>query len=220
MIKSNLDIWAIEYNKEEINIVLQNIKNSNTNILFNNCMSRIKLGSRRLKIAFDTVFYSEESDILILLMKNGPLSSTDFKLLLDNKGIIYNEVNFYPLDLRKRNNTEKTIWFAREKYVLEDAIKDSKEKKIDSCRYYPYLSGNMDFSYFIDRTHMKSFDSQHIRGVVELDDKIVLIIANGYSKNITERETLEVLANNNITTIIDESNELKTTTEYTYKKRY
>ena len=209
MEKSNLDIWAIEKDKDEIFLALENIKDSDTNILFNNCMTRVKLGSKRLKIAFDTVFYSEDSDTLILLMKNGPLSVDEFKTILDNKDISYNEVCFYPLDLRKRSTSEKEIWFAREKYVLEDALKDSLEKGIASCRYYPTLTGNMDFSYFISRTRMKSFDSQHIKGVIEFEDKIVLFISNGYSKNITQQEALEILANSSITAIIDESEELK-----------
>lgn len=208
MIKSNLDIWAIQHDPEEVHTALENVKDSDTNILFKNCMSRVKIGSKRLKVSFDTIFYSEDSDVLILLMKNGDISAEQFQDLLDKKDIKYHEVEFYPLDLRKRKNDEKEIWFAREKYVLEDAIKGSKEKGIDSCRYYPKLSGNMDFSYFIDSCHMKSFDSQHITGVVEFEDKLVLFIANGYSKNITLKEALEVLANHDITTIIDEREEL------------
>ena len=62
--KSNLDVWAIQYYPEDVYTALNNIKEG-INIIYSNCISELKIGNKKISNReFDTFLYNEESGIL------------------------------------------------------------------------------------------------------------------------------------------------------------
>ena len=198
MENSKLDIWAIQNYPEEIHNALENVKDSPTNMLFTNCLSYLRLGNRLVQVHFDTAFYSEDSDTLILLMQDGELTSDKFKELLKDRKIGYHEINFQDRK-RKHQKPTKELWFAREEYVLNDALQDSKGKGIDTCDYYPAVEGKLELRYAIDDGRGVSFfDVQPIHGVVILEDKIILNINHQEERNISYKQALKAFIKNDV----------------------
>ena len=197
MERSNLDIWAIQEDPEEINPAVEGVESSSTNLLFGNCISYLRLGRKKINVQFNTAFYSEDSDRLILLMKDGAISEEQLKEALDQRGIFYNEVYLLRHD-KKSQSDIKTLWFAREVDVLDSALKDSRKKGIDTCDYYPEVKGRFELRYVVDEDSVDELDSQKIRGVVVLDDKLVLMINNGENKNAYYHQILKVLQKNDM----------------------
>lgn len=198
MKNSNLDVWVIQHFPEEIETALSGVKDSETNMLFTNCVSYLRIGNDKIPVHFDTAFYSEESDRLILLMKKGKLTEEKFRRILENKKIGYNEVCFYkPIPTKDRESKE--LWFARDGYVLEDALKDSKKNGIDTCDFYPAVKGRLELRHSLgENKGVSAFDAQNIRGVVVLEDKIVLHIDGRQDSNISYKQALKILYDNDM----------------------
>lgn len=185
MENSNLDIWAIQREKEEINAALENVASSKNNILFRNCLCTFKIEETDINILFDTMFFAEDSDTLILLMRGGALSSEELIRELTKRDIFYNEVNFDDNDFSyEPDYNAKAIWFAREKYVLEDALKDSKEKGINQCNYYPNVEANLSMEYLTLTFDKEKVDGRDFKGLIELDDKLILLVNQNDKRNL------------------------------------
>lgn len=196
---SNLDVWAIQTLPEELNTALNNVKTDNDIILFTNVKSQFTLGNQQIiSRQFDTFLYSEENDILIMLMRGGKVSANNIRAYLDKKGLRYNEVSFTkPLTSHKDDLSIQELWFAREEYVVEDAFKDSiaRESKKE-FEYFPFLTGDLSLTYSTDAEEEDlSFlempqtsypvDGRLFRGLIKLEDKIILLINQGETRNVT-----------------------------------
>ena len=193
--KSNLDVWAIQTDPTEIYTALEQVKDG-ISIIYSNCTCNFKIGSQEIKNRqFDTFLYNEESDVLIMLMRGGKATKEEYE------------------------NTDDIdpIWFAREKYVLEDAINDSKSRGITSCEFYPFLTGSLNFGYISNSNNAYSIDGRLFRGLVKFDDKLVLIInqmenidTNGKMRNMSNQDVLDILKSNGIecTVITDKEPEI------------
>lgn len=67
--QSNLDIWAVQDDPEEVITALDNIKTDNDIILYTNALCKFQIGNENITSRqFDTFLYSEENDILVMLM--------------------------------------------------------------------------------------------------------------------------------------------------------
>ena len=219
MKNSNLDIWAIQDSKEEIHLALENVTSSNTNILFRNCICTFKIEDTDINVLFDTMFYGEDSDTLILLMRNGALTGEELKAELDKRDINYNEVIFDDNDFTYEADKEaKPIWFAREKYVLYDALKDSKEQCFDKCKYYPNVIGNLEMEYLTSTLSKEKVDGRDFKGLIELEDKIVLLVNQNDKRNVDMRGVFQVTESVGIMTHVDMTrnvDSLKNNKQYT-----
>lgn len=214
MQNSNLDIWAVQKNPNEIITALNNVKDSDDNYLYTNCLCNLEIGNSVIYAYFDTAFSSIKNDILILLMRNGYVESEDLKKLLDSKSITYKEIvsDTYQDDYR-RKDTLKEIWFAREKNVLEDALISSKSNNINTCTYYPKVNSKLRLgTYKQGERRPVVFEQTKIEGMIELEDKIVLLINEKDPKNITMRDIFNLTENLNISTLVN------TTTSYEVEK--
>jgi len=201
MTNSNYDIWAIQHQPEEVYTALDGLENSQDNTLFTNCRSYLRVGERKLYVQFDTAFFNEEKERLILLMQNGLLTLDQFREILTKKQISYNEVSF--MKTMPLSQTEmKEIWFARDRDVLTDAIQDSKRKEIDVCEYYPALGGRFELRYPTDEDSFVPLERQAIRGAMVLEDKIIVLMSNSNEKNVDFREAMKVLQENDMTPLI------------------
>lgn len=211
MESSKLDIWAIQHNPDEIDTALDNITDSATNILYTNCISKLKIGGRVFKIEFDTMFQSEENDMLILIMRGSKVTVEDLKRKLAERGITYNEIVFENSEYQDYDNDLKEIWFARDESVLKDALNDSKKKGNDVARYNPVIKGKLSFKYF-SRQYLETdgeppietFERIRTRGMIETDDKIILLVNSEEDRNIYYKQALKVLSNTGMTPVIED----------------
>ena len=154
----NLDVWAIQKYPNELYTALENVKTDTGDlILFTNLECDFELNGQAVKRSFDTSLYYDAgngNDALILLMKDGIATANQIREYLEKKQLRYHEVSFakdvtkeLPEDFDNVYNEEKDdenipeIWFAREEYVLRDALNDSIEQGNTTCDYYPLLQG-------------------------------------------------------------------------------
>lgn len=185
MENSNLDIWAIQGEKEEIKTALENVTSSTNNILFRNCLCTFKIEENDINVLFDTMFYAEDSDTLILVMRNGALTTKELINELEERDIFYHEVVFDDNDFTyEPDYNSKPIWFAREKYVLEDALRDSKENGFNKCNYYPNVTGRLSMEYLTLTLDKEKVDGRDFKGLIELDDKLILLVNQNDKRNL------------------------------------
>lgn len=205
MANSTFDIWAIQHYPEEIHTAIAQLKDSPTNILFENCVSRLRIGHNFIDVQFPTVFYSEDSDVSIYVMRDSGVTDEEFKELLTKKGISFNTVSLHKSETEKKNTFNRELWFAREEYVLCDALADSKKNGITACEYYPAITGNLDIGYSTTQDDEEiMFDSQPIRGMVVLADKIVLFVQHGEDRNINYYQALKLISKSDMAVSICE----------------
>lgn len=189
MANTNYDIWAIQQYPQEIVNAIDGLEDSQDNILYNNCRSYLRIGDRKLKIQFDTALFCEDKERLILLKRDGNLTPDMLRMILDEKKIPYNEVTFLEGQPVQQDEL-KEIWFARDKYVLDDALRESRDKGIDVCEYYPDLGGRLELRYTDDDGHYVTFYKQSIRGAMILEDKIIILMGRGNKRNINFQQAL------------------------------
>ena len=109
-------------------------------------------------------------------------------------------------------DTIPEAWFIREKYVLEDALKESKDRGITDCYYYPYVGGSLELS--IQKEEQQDTVVQiKTKGIIQLEDKIALIIHHNYEKNMTTEEIKKVIKDYKFNLIIKKNQELKIHTQ-------
>lgn len=199
--RSNLDIWAIQKNKEEIDVALENVeKEAIGNILYLNCRCWFKIGDQKVENrTFDAMFYSEESDVVILFAK-GLVSEKDIVEGLEKKGVKYTTIRFIEQEKEYKDDEEiPDIWFAREKYVLIDAIKDSINKGIKKCQYYSNLESVLSLYYKDNNGDRNEIDGKFFKGCLVFEDKIVLLVNQGYFRNLKEEDVKKILKDYKIT---------------------
>ena len=197
MKRSRLNIWAVQGVSSDIYPALENVESSPKNILFQNCLSYLRLGSRKIDIQFDTIFYCEEADKLILIMQDGAVSKEELKHILATRKIEYNEVSFLNYE-KDKTNPPRELWFARDPYVLKDALKDSRRQGIETADYYPDVKGRLEFRYPLSDRGLDAFDYQGIKGVVILEDKIVILLSNGQQRNVNFQSAIKTFAQTDV----------------------
>lgn len=208
MKSKHLEIHTIQTNTYQVKPLIQKFKQASDTTLVTNCISGLKVGNKKLCPIFDKVLYSESENILALFMEYCEITEDDLKKLLDDNKIKYNEIKFseYP-HFRPRKN-KKELSFATDIKTFNKGIKNSISRGINSCRYFPNIIGVLRLKYFVNKYESEQFDVYSIKGLIELDDKLILLINNQQNYNMTRKQVLSELHRMNITTNIDESIEL------------
>ena len=195
---SNLDVYAIQYYKDETKTALSKVKkDSPGNILYLNCTCHFTIGGTVITSRiFDSCFYSEESDILILFAK-GKISQDEIEKYLNDMGVSYTTISF------NRKETDfvdgdvlKEIWFARDKEVLIEAMEDSIKKRHLSCSYYPGEVSKLSIGYNSSHDPEEYFeiDGRFCKGTIVFKDKMVLLVNQKDKRNLTKEEVLPLLS--------------------------
>ena len=86
------------------------------------------------------------------------------------------------------------LWFAREEYVLRDALQESIALGNTSCDYYPLVEGAISLKY--DETYKTlshSLDGRNILGVIVLEDKMVLMINGLDPRNLKPGQVKKII---------------------------
>ena len=206
MKKIRTNIYTIQKDPFNLEDALNSIQDSKDSILYTNCTSSLRIRNTKLDVQFDTALYSEEKEVLILLIQGGKLSSDDFRKQLDMRNISYHEVVF-----AKRNfkdiEKEKEIWFARDGEFLDNAANDSKRKGYDVCSFYPTIKGKFDIRYNTDSDGTVVLGRQEIRGVIEFEDKYILLINHIEDCNVYYKKALKILAKRGILATMEKDDE-------------
>lgn len=204
---SNLDVWAIQYYPLELMNALKCI-DGGMNIIYSNLTCKFKVGNKSIdQRQFDTILYNKESDILIMLMRGGVAKKKDIINYLNDNNKEYCEIVFSPSVLEYRDSEAiPELWFAREKYVLDDALNDSRLKGIDYLDYYPNVLSSIDLGYITNNSNKDiSIDGRLFKGLIKLDDKVVFIInqKNNKNKNMNMDEVINIIKNHNMIFNVD-----------------
>lgn len=210
-------IFTIDEDINTLRLVLKKIKNTKENILITNCICRLKIGDIKFHTIFDTALYNDENNMLIVLKENSIIDQNDFKELLDKNNSRYNEITFRDYIRFKKPETNKSLFFATNVSTFAKAIESSKKKGIDSCIYYPVVKGRFTIKYFYDKAQQEQLDDFLIRGLVELDDKYVLIVNDKNGYNLKYSKILNTLEKKKMDVEIDYSDTIK---EQTSEKRW
>ena len=184
MEKKNYDIWAIEHYPKEVYDAIDGLEKTTNNTLFTNCRSHLRVERTILPIQFDSALISEDIQRLVLVMQNGPLGKKEFQRILQKKHIPFDKVHFMWTQPEEQQEL-KEVWFAADIGVLQDGLKDSREKGVDSCEYYPDMKGTFELRYPLEGEDDENPDwfvleEQGIRGVVLLEDKLVMLMDNNH----------------------------------------
>ncbi len=210
--EKNLDIWAIQNIPTELDLAINNIKpDSKYNILYCNCACNFTVGNTFLTSkSFDTMFYSEDSDMIILLQKEGVATSTDLKEKLASRGINYISFDLEKLeDTSSQENIDKEIWFIRDKDTLLEALHDSKSKGIDITTYYPNVQSGIQIGYIDSNYELIELDGRCMQGVLDLEDKMILLIPSKEKYGIKEEDVYYILGKTPMKTVVNISNEVE-----------
>ncbi len=185
-----LDIWAIQFYPKELYTALSQIKEDADDVLImGNVRSSFKIDGAKYPLFFDTVVYSEKSDVIILLMERGEATREQVEEYLYSKKIGYDEVVFS--EKRKfRVKTNKVFWFARDSYVVADASEDSKNRGNTTCTYQP-TNASLKLNY---RGAKSAFPIEEIEfaEIIDFEDKFILVTK---SKNQQQKhdEIIDIL---------------------------
>ena len=219
MKKNDYEIRVVQQDPKQIIKALEGLEESEDNTLCNNCVSFLRVGNNIINVPFKNVFYSDDIKRLTLFMEDSSLPMEEFKKMLDRRKIEYNEVTF--LEQQTYYQPEDTsLSFVSTREQLEESLKDSKEKGIDSCDYYPSLFGRIELRYSLEDGTLIPFDRQTIRGAIKTSDKMILLMTAAPDKKVKYREILKMMEEHDITpTIIFGKDEIiRETNVKQYKK--
>lgn len=199
MERKNYDTWAIEHHPEEVYDAINGLENTRNNTLYTNITSQIKVGRTEIPMQFDTAFFCDDIDRLILLMKDGKLSRKEFYHILESKKIPFHKVHFMKTEQEYKPNDSKEVWFAANIDVLKDAFQNTKA---EYCVYLPDIKGSLKINYSPDEMGEVLLEKQGIRGVILVGDAIVLLMDNGHEKNIKYQDALKVIYESDVTPLL------------------
>lgn len=204
--KSNLNIYAIQNNVEELKFALSKL-DKGINYIYTNCTYDLKIGWKKIKSKkFDTFLYNEESDTIIMLLKNGIVNKKDIINYLEKTNKEYYEIKFKKLNNSCENKEEfSNLYFCRDKESLINILNQNIYKENLYCEYYPDIESYFMLGYVTEHDEKIEVDGRVFRGLLKIADKLVLIVNQKYnfnefgeSRNLTEKEILEILDNLNI----------------------
>lgn len=204
---NKFDVITIKNNYDELIKTLSNIKSdSKDNILFTNCTSNLELDGVKIKTnMFDTIFYSEDSNVLMTLTKNDNITADDIRKYLDKNNIFYSEVVFNEefIQENKRRKKAPNICYVNNKEELIgelwDTINNTNSYK---CTFYPYIDGSLTFSYntddykfynFFEQTKNVCLDKKRITGIITLKEKILLLLNSNLETDVCYSDVVKIL---------------------------
>ena len=198
-------IFAVQDNPDTLKAALLKVKDTDNNVLVTNCISRLKLGEQKIHVIFDTILYNDENNIIILLKDSSMITPDVFRIMLDANNVGYNEIKFREYLHFDKPETSKDLFFATDISNFKFSIDDSKRKGIENCTYYPAMTGHFTIKYFYDKEKQEQLDDYYVKGILELDDKIILIVKEDEESNLYFKKILYELEKMGMNVEIDYS---------------
>ena len=194
MLQTDFTIHTVT-TKSQLEKILCFLKDSNNNVLMKNSTSYLKIGNREVKTHYNSILYCEDKKTLVLLTANGEISNDLFEGYLSINNIPFHSVDF--LKEEETNEMEKEIWFAKGKKEVSKALEDSKEKGYDTCTFYPKMKGKLELSYELETEEKELFDKRNIEGVIELEDKLIVLLQSKERSKMLYQQLFQMLWNDN-----------------------
>ena len=219
-----LDVWAIyrdpEHVLDALKIILDNKeKLSKPLTLFTNCTSSFIIDGVKVDRYMDTLICSEDADIALCLSSaryydedlGGVISATPdiIAKFLDKHDISYEIVVGKPQKDDIDNPIIPEIWMAREKYVLEDSIDESKAKGCTDCCFYTDTNATLSMGYYLNDGTYKEIWGLNYSGLIETGNSWTFLINEGDERNISIGDAKKILDDKGLTYIEKEKVSLK-----------
>lgn len=195
---NNSNIYTVHLDKDNLDTIFNNVKNNSSNLLYTNCIGKLEIGNDYfLAKQFDMCFYSPENDIIVLIERASSKSHSDIRKYLTTKNINFNEVRFINLEDNYQEQTNiPNISFAREKQILENLIRDSKDKGFDSCTFYPQVDSKLLINYQENKNI--TLEQTHLKGLIIFPDKYIFMTNEFNPKNLSMNTVAGILINENL----------------------
>lgn len=209
MNNSKLDVWGIYRDSEHVLDALKIILKHRNEIteeepltLFVNCTSSFIVDGKKIGRYMDTLICSREADTALCLSSArytdedlGEISATpeDIARFLDKYNIPYQIVTGEPQkdDIDDPNIPE--IWMAREKYVLEDSLEESKQKGCTDCVIYPETRAKLSMGYNLKDGSYREIWGVRFRGLIETDNSWTFLIDEQDERNLSVEEAKKIV---------------------------
>ena len=206
-----LDVIIVQ-SKSELEKAIEKLKKySNNNILYMNCESKLKIGDVLSGKKFNACLRSEDSDTIIFFQA-GKIEYEEIEKQLQKADIQYSNIVFQNEELEnyKLEENEKEVWLARDDISFKEAIDDSLSIGNNECVYITDQESNLTIAYKGSEGIRYPFEGRFCRGTIIFEDKIILLIKQGYEKNLSKINVLGILKNRDIKVRIKKQGKEKT----------
>ena len=208
MNKRQLDVWGIYRDPEHVLDALKIICEKKKEItkpltVFVNCISKFIINGKEIERHFDTLVYSKEADIVLMLSSAGGYYTDDDVLVqaeprdivdfFDANSIPY-EVCIGQIHEIEDDKNIPEIWFAREKEVLEMGLDESLGYNTKNINFNPNDEIDLSIGYYINGEFREVW-GVHGKGLVKTDNNWVVVIDENYEKNLSTQAAQEVVNN-------------------------
>ena len=194
--KSDLDIWTVQKNKNEMKDGLMRVnKDSEGNILYLNCRCKFKIGSKRIESrAFDKCFYSEDSDALILFAAD-MIDEKEIEEYLQLQNIKYTTIRFKGIEEKyQKEEPFPNVWFIRDERaftkVLEEAISEGHKE----YKYFKDIESSFHLNYVAEDSEKYEIEGRFCKGLVSIGDKLMLFVNQRDYRNLKEKDIVKILS--------------------------
>lgn len=212
--KSNLDVWAVQEDETEIQTALEQIKGG-LSIIYDKVACELMIGSNNVtNRLFNLFLYNEESDTFIMVMKGSKASKEDMISYLEQHNLKYVEVTFLEdADKSFEEQAEYSfpeLWFARDEYVITEALDSSLERGVNTASIMPNVMGDLVLYYTDKYGDTEVIDGRLFKGLLSLPDKLVLLVNQGDdTRNIKIGSIEKIMLDKGFIYSVDESNDIK-----------
>lgn len=209
MNNSKLDVWGIYRDPEHVLDALKIIAEHRNEIteqepltLFTNCTSSFIIDGKKVGRYMDTLICSREADTALCLSSArytdedlGEISATpeDIARFLDKYNIPYQIVTGEPQKDDIDDPSIPEIWMAREKYVLEDSIEESKQKGCIDCVIYPETRAKLSMGYYLKDGSYHEIWGVRFRGLIETNNSWTFLIDEQDERNLSVEEAKKIV---------------------------
>lgn len=216
-----LDVWGIYRDPEHVLDALKIIAEHKDEItkeapltLFVNCTSSFIVDGKRIGRYMDTLICSREADTALCLSSAryidddlGSVSATpeDIAKFLEKNGIPYQIVTGVPQTDDVDDPKIPEIWMAREEYVLEDSLAESKEKGCTNCVVYPETKAKLSMGYYLEDGSYYEVWGLNFKGLIETDNSWTFLIDEGDSRNISVEQAEKIIIDSGLGYTIGEN---------------
>lgn len=203
---NDFNVVAVQKDLSVLVDTFEEMQDTEDFVLIDGCVSKLIIGRKEVDTQFDKMLYSYDKNILILIMKDAQLSVSDIEEFMHNKNIRFSKyVCDKQEDFCRSSEKQKEFSFVGERDYLKEAILDSRKKGFNDCVYYPNVSGKLELGYLTADGKYGLFGRMKIDGVVDFDDKMLLLLERQKSISLNDRQVFDLLTETSVRTLVDVS---------------
>ena len=194
--KSDLDVWTVQKNKNEMKDGLMRVnKDSEGNILYLNCRCKFKIGNKRIESrAFDKCFYSEDSDALILFAAD-MIDEKEIVEYLQLQNIKYTTIRFKEIeDKYQKDEPFPDVRFVRDERAFIKALEEAISEGYKEYKYFKDVESIFHLNYLAEDTERYEIEGRFCKGLVSIGDKLMLFVNQRDDRNLKERDIIKIIS--------------------------